>query len=155
MANRNPEWYTGLTEKQILEAMIRATASPHDLGIQPINTKDAEYENCGVAIFLNDGTSLTSMCFWLCVARALEIDDPCILVSAMGIVDSHPATDAEIRTFCSIYPVKLMVRGPTETVTYPCEGVDCIEVNLWLDGGHYTLGPVLGMRTGMPRTDRK
>ena len=130
-SNRLPEWMQGMNDNTLMEMMLAATA-PID---NPVNARPADQAmvDCGIEV-----GNLTSMCFWLCVARALDID-AVFVVDAMGIDHSHPASDDEIRMFIGVFPAAITVYEPGETRQYDSVLPEAQRIELWLEHGHYRL----------------
>lgn len=133
----NSDWMDNLnlTEEELIETMLRATAHPEDLGIQRINQTPSDLMDYGVSIDV-DGMVLTSMCFWLCVSASLGVS-PQFLVSSLCIENSHPASDDEIKRFVEFYSVSLEVLSPDETRRYGRISPHSQHIRLWLEHGHY------------------
>lgn len=128
------DWLSRLNEDEQLIYLLEATAPVS----RPVNVRPHNLTNLGVDIHTENGELLSSMCFWLCVANTLNMD-PAFVVGAMGIADSHPVSDDEIKNFIETFPLSIVVLEPRETRRYTSSLPEAQEVKLWLENGHYQL----------------
>ena len=126
-----PKWMEEMDEDQLMAMLMEATADVEN----PVNKRPSagNLVDCGVQL-----GKLTSMCFWLCLARALNIE-PAFIVESMGITTSHPASDDEIKGFIQIFPASITVYEPGETRRYRSPLPEAQHVEVWLEHGHYKL----------------